>query len=154
METHMITRSDCILLLSDLKNRGVDTSEYLTRVLQNKELDIDCLKFINEHRQLDVTSFYKKLRRSYNKKKSKLYGNIVKENRDPLEAPTVLASLLLQILLFSKEAGNRQLFLRHSRANEINKVLSIYFSDFDLTNCIKLLDLIKVDLKVVETFYR
>ena len=150
----MITRSDCILLLSDLQSNGVDIGNYLSKVIQSKELDINCLKFINENRQLDVTAFYKKLRRSYNKKKSKLYGNIVKENRDPLEAPTILSSLLLQILLFSKEVENRQLFLKHARAEEITKVLNLYFTQYDLTNCSRLLDLVKADLKVIESFYR
>lgn len=149
----MITRTDCYLLLKDLQDSGIDTSEHLNAISQGKGV-VDCLNFINKHRQLDVTAFYKKLRKSYNTKKSKLYGNIVKEERDPLEAPTILSSFLLQVMLFSKQVENKQLFFKHARADEVNKVLSLYFSNYDIVNCVRLLDLIRADLKVVESFYR
>ena len=42
------------------------------------------------------------------------------------------------------------MFLRHARAEEISKVLTIYFQNYDLTNCIKLLHLIKADIIAFE----
>lgn len=42
------------------------------------------------------------------------------------------------------------MFLRHARAEEISKVLTIYFQKYDLTNCIKLLRLIKADIITFE----
>ena len=75
-----ITKSDCLLFLKDLENKGLDTKPYVNKVLKSDNIDLDVLKFINENRQLDVTKFYEKLRKSYNQKKSKLYINIVKED--------------------------------------------------------------------------
>jgi len=150
----MITKSDCLLLLKDLADKGIDTKEVLSRAVVSRDVDLSCLKFINDNRQLDVTEFYKKIRKSYNSKKSKLYGNIVKEDSSPEEILTTLSSMLLQILLFSKKASNRQMFLRHARADEISMVLSLYFKNYDLTNCVRLLNLIKADLKAIESIYR
>ena len=150
----MITKSDCILLLKDLSEKGVDTKEALSKAIISRDVDISCLKFINDNRQLDLTEFYKKIRKNYNQKKSKLYGNIVKEVESVDEVLTTLSSLLLQILLFSKNAQNRQMFLKHARADEISRVLSIYFQTYDLTNCNRLLNLIKADLKAIESLYR
>ena len=150
----MITKADCILLLTDLAERGVDTRHYLNRLLQQRDLDLSCLKFINDNRSLDVTEFYKKIRKSYNNKKSKLYGNIVKDITDPDDVLTTLASLLLQITLFSKTATDKQLFLKHSRADDISNVLALYFKEYNLTNCVRLLNLIKADLKAIESIYR
>ena len=42
------------------------------------------------------------------------------------------------------------MFLRHARAEEISKVLTIYFKNYDLTNCVKLLHLIKADIVTFE----
>lgn len=150
----MITRSDCILLLKDLEDSGLDTKLYLDRLIQNRGVDLACLKFINDNRPLDVTHFYEKLRKSYNHKKSKLYLNIVKENLDPDEVPVTLSALLLQILLFSKTASDKKLFLKHSRATDISTVLDLYFKEYDLTNCMRLMQLIKADLKALESIYR
>lgn len=150
----MITRSDCVLLLSDLEKTGLDTKQYLSRLFQSRDLDLSVLKFINDNRQLDVTNFYKKLRKSYNQKKSKLYGSIVKETQDPDEVLTALSSLLLQIILFSKNVSDKNMFLKHSRADDISTVLNLYFKEYDLTNCLKLISLIKADLKAVESLYR
>ena len=139
----MITKNDCYLLLSELNEKGVDTSSPIKDLMSSTSPSIDVIKFINDNRQLDLTAFYEKIRKSYNNKKSKLYINIVKEIEHPQDVLVTLSSLLNQILLFSKNAEDRQMFLRHSRADEITKVLSVYFRDFDLTNCIKLIKLIK-----------
>lgn len=112
---------------------------------------IEVIKFINDNRQLDLTLFYEKIRKSYNNKKSKLYINLVKETEQPQDVLTTLSSLLTQILLFAKDADDRQMFLRHSRADEITKVLLGYFRDFDLTNCIKLIKMFKIDIKALES---
>lgn len=146
----MISKNDCALLLSKLKDEGVDTKESLMKLFSSKDVPIDVIKFINDHRQLDLTNFYNKLRKSYNNKKSNLYINIVKEVEEPAKVLTTLASLNLQILLFSKNVDNYNMFLRHSRAKEISLVLAKYYSEYDLTSCIKLLQLIRADLKACE----
>ena len=74
----------------------------------------------------------------------------MKEVEQPQDVLITLSSLLTQIMLFSKDADDRQMFLRHSRADEITKVLSGYFRGFDLTRCIKLVQLMKVDIKALE----
>ena len=147
----MITKNDCYLLLADLQNKGIDTSEPINELIKSSSIPMSVIKFINDNRQLDLAKFYEKLRKNYNNKKSNLYINIVKEISEPTEVLTTLSALLTQIMLFSKTVENKQMFLRHARANDICRVLSIYFNTYDLTNCIKLLRILKADLKALES---
>ena len=75
---------------------------------------------------------------------------IVRDIKEPIDVLTTLSSLNLQILLYSKQASDRTMFLKHARAKEISMVLTKYFTDYDLTNCLKLLQLIKADLIATE----
>lgn len=150
----MITRNDCIILLTDLESKGIDVKEQLDKTLKSNEVSMSVIKFINDNRQLDLTEFYKHIRKSYNNKHSSLYINIVKEIEDTNEVLTTLSALLTQILLFSKKSNDRQMFLKHARFNEITKALNIYSTTYDLTICLKLLRIIKVDLKACEQLYR
>lgn len=142
----MIAKNDVLLLLSDLKDAGVSTTDAINRLLSSRDVPIDVLQFINEHRQLDLVKFYEKLRKSYNNKHSKLYVSIIKGVEGSEDVLTTLSSLNLQILLFSKNVSDRQMFLKHARAKEINLVLTKYFTDYDLTSCLKLLRLIRADI--------
>ena len=151
----MITKTDCILLLTDLQNKGIDVKDYLEEAINNPTISLNVLKFINDNRQMDLTLFYRHIRKSYNQKHSSLYKNIViEELKDPNESLTTLSALLTQILLFSKKVDNKQMFLRHARCNEITQVLNNYFKTYDLTTCIKLLRIIKADLKALEMITR
>lgn len=146
----MITKNDCILLLTDISSRDIDTTEAMKKLLSSSDVNIEVIKFINDNRPLEVAQFYEQLRYNYNHKKSKLYINIVKEIEDTNEVLTTLSALLTQILLFSKKCKDRELFLKHSRAEEISMVLTRYFKYFDLQLCIQVLRLIKLDLKALE----
>lgn len=146
----MVTRNDLLLLLSEIESEGVDTSIQIQKLYKTKELPIDVLKFINDHRQFDVIKFYERIRQNHNKNKSPLYINIMKQVEDPNEVLTTLSAMLNQILLFSKKVDDKQMFLKHSRALEIAKVLTLYFQTYDLTNAQQLLRLIKIDIKAFE----
>lgn len=146
----MISKNDCILLLTDLNNRGVNASEALLTLTRLPEPSLEIIKFINDNRQLDLVNFYEKIRKSYNNKRNKLYINIVKEIEDPNNVLTTLSAMLTQILLFSREVEDKQMFLEHARANEITFVLNKYFTNYDLVPCLKLLRIIKADLKCCE----
>ncbi len=150
----MITKEDVLLLLTELRDGGVDCKEQIKQQILAKEPQIEILKFINDNRELDLTNFYKKLRKSYNNKKSKLYINIVKETEEVKDVLTTLSALLTQIILYAKNVDNMVMFYQHSRAQEITLVLNNYFKTYDLTNCIKLMKIIKADIKVCESFYR
>lgn len=147
----MITKNDCIVLLTELNESGVDTTEILRTLVKAQTIPTSVIKFINDNRQLDLTAFYEKLRVSYNHKHSKLYGNIVKEKEDTTVVLSTLSALLTQILLYAKNAANETLFLKHSRAEEITKVLTLYFKNYDITTPMKLLQVIKADIKVLES---
>lgn len=147
----MISKNDLLLLLADIKSKGIDTQEETTKLLTSNTIPLDVVKFINDNRQLDLLKFYEKIRKSYNSKKSNLYINIVKEIEDTNEVLTTLSAMLTQLLLFSKTVENKQMFLRHARANDICKVLGLYFTNYDLTNCLKLLRIIKADIKALES---
>ena len=147
----MILKNDCYLLLADLQSKGIDTTEAINELITSTTIPMSVIKFINDNRQLDLMKFYEKVRKSYNQKKSNLYINIVKEIEEPSEVLTTLSAMLTQVLRYSEEVDDKQMFLRHARANDISKVLSLYLSNWDLTNCIKLLKVIKADIKALET---
>ena len=148
----MITRRDCILLLSELSGKGIDTTSMLNKALKNPEVDISVIKFINSHRPFDANLFYEKLRKSYNKKKSNLYKNIV--TCDEVDCSdtvlTTLAALNLQILLYMNTVEDTRMFMSHTRFEEINQVLLNYSRTYDRVPCIKVLQIIKADLKAFE----
>ena len=150
----MITKSDVILLLTELQNNGIDVSKELNKTINSQDISLDVLKKIHENRSLDILKFYEKIRKSYNDKKSKLYINIVKETEEVKDVLTTLSALLTQIILYAKNVDNMVMFYQHSRAQEITLVLNNYFKTYDLTNCIKLMKIIKADIKVCESFYR
>lgn len=147
----MITKNDCLILLADIENKGVDTSQATKDLITTPNLPLSVIKFINDNRQLDVAAFYERLRKNYNNKKSNLYKNIVKEIEDTNEVLTTLSSMLTQILLYARQVEDKQMFLKHARSAEITAVLNNYFKSYDLTNCLKLLRLIKIDLKALES---
>lgn len=147
----MIKKTDCILLLTEMQEKGINVTKQITHLMSSSELPLEVLKFINDNRQLDLLGFYEKMRFNYNKKKSNLYINIVKEIEEPQEVLTTLSAMLTQILLYSKHLENKHLFLKHSRAEEITKVLDNYFKTFNITNAIRLMKLIKADLKALES---
>lgn len=147
----MITKNDCLILLADIEARGVDTTAIVEELVTSPNLPLSVIKFINDNRQLDLSAFYERLRKNYNNKKSNLYKNIVKEIEEPNEVLTTLSSMLTQILLYSKQLENKQMFLKHARSSEITAVLNNYFKTYDLTNCLRLLRIIKVDLKALES---
>ena len=148
----MITRRDCLLLLSELDARGIDTKEMLKLALKSQDANIAVIKFINDHRQLDANAFYEKVRKSYNQKKSTLYKNIV--TCDEIDCSdtvlTTLAALNLQILLFADKVSDMRMFLAHTRFEEINQAMLNYSQTFDLVPCIKVLQIVKADLKAFE----
>ena len=149
-----ITKNDCLLLLNDLRIRGISIEEQMKELLKSTDVPLSIIQFINEQRQLPLSQFYEKLRKDYNKKKNKLYINIVKEDtKDTKEVLTTLAALNLHILLYSKTlTENVDMFLRHSRMQEINQCLYNYVNTHDLIPCQKLLKCIKADLKCLEMF--
>lgn len=147
----MITKTDLILLLTELQDTGVSVEKELINVMKNPTISLDILKFIEEKRPLDVGKFYSMLRKNYNSKKSKLYVNLVKDElKDPTEVLTTLASLNLQILLFADKLEDDRMFLNHARGEEITRVLNNYYKTYDLTPCLKLLKLVKADILAFE----
>lgn len=152
----MISKRDCILLLSELSSKGVDTTSMLNRAVKSSSVDIEVVRFINSHRPLDANLFYEKLRRSYNHKKSTLYKNIV--TCDEVDCSdsvlTTLAALNLQILLYMGSVQDARMFMSHTRFEEINQVLLNYARTYDLVPCIQVLQIIKADLKAFEHISR
>ena len=148
----MITRRDCLLLLSELSAKGVDTDNMVRLALRSQDANLDVIKFINDRRQFDANAFYEKIRRSYNHKKSMLYKNIVTcDEVDCSETVlTTLAALNLQILLYKNNVTDVKMFLDHTRFEEINQALLNYSKTYDLVPCIQVLQIIKADLKAFE----
>ena len=147
----MLQKSDLILLLTELQESGLEVTNELKKVVVSSEIPLDVIKFVNDNRQLDVSKFYERIRKNYNSKRSDLYKNIVKEIDEPSEVLTTLSAFALQVALFSKHADDIQMFFKHSRVEEVTKVLNSYYSTYDISAAIKLLRLIKCDLVAFET---
>lgn len=146
----MIKKTDILMLLTELQEKGEDVSKYIKTLYKTPEIPLDTIKFINEHRELDVVSFYEKLRSNYNHKKSDLYINIVKETDDLSEILTTLAAYNLQVLLFAKKLTDKDSFYKASRVEEVTRVLNNYYKTYDIDKCRLLLALIKADIKLFE----
>lgn len=148
----MITKRDCILLLSELKAKNIDVQDMLNRAIRSNDIDISVIKFINDHRQFEANAFYEKLRHSYNNKKSNLYKNIVTCDEVDCTSSvlTTLAALNLQIYLYAQQLEDPKLFLRHTRVEEIAQVLMNYAKTYNLIPCMQVLQLVKADLKAFE----
>lgn len=148
----MITKTDILLLLTDLQKNGVDTSEDIKLVMTSKTIPLETLKKINANKTLDALRFYEKLRSSYNNKKSKLYINIMKSDENVLDDPvtvlTTLSAMLNQILQFKAE--DKTIFFKQVRCEEIVQVLDIYFKTYNIKPALKLLSLVKADIKCLE----
>lgn len=153
----MIEKTDLILLLSELEDNNVDISKYKNLLLTTKGVNLDVLKFINDQRPLEVTKFYERLRKSYNEKKSNLYMNICKSDEDKLkdkDVPVIISSLLTQILLSANkitDISEREMFISHSRATDLTKALLKYELENDINTCMKVLRVVKADMKVLES---
>ena len=151
----MVSRNDCMLLLDELEQQGIDTKAQSELLFKTHTLPMEVLQFINNHRQLDLTAFYTKIRKAYNNKRSKLYKNIVAENiTDNNEILTTLSALQTQIFIFAKEATNEEAFIKQSRVEDISKVVYNYTQTYNLVPCIKLLQIIKADLKICECLHK
>ena len=151
----MISRNDLILLLTELEDQGENVSKELNTLMINSSIPSSVLKFINQRRHFDVANFYDLIRRNYNSKKSSLYINLVRESfNDPNEVLITLSALNLQIMLYAKKLDDNKMFLKHSRGEEIAYVLNHYYKTYDLIPCLKLIRLIKADLKSFEAINR
>ena len=151
-----ISKTDCLVLLNELQDRGIETSDVVRKLIKLSEPNIEILKFINDNRQLDLAAFYEKIRKSYNNKRSTLYINLMKDPdvSNINKVLTTLNSYALQVTLFSESVKDKQIFFRFARLQEVYQCLYYYTKTYDLTNCLKLLSLIKSDIKVLETCYR
>ena len=149
----MLQVNDLVLILTDLEATGdAGAHEQLLKVLRSSSISGDTLKYINDRRPLDVTQFYERVRKNYNDKRSNLYKNIVRDIEDPDEAISTLSAFALNLFLYSKhvEEKDKQLFFKHVRAEEVTRVLNKFYKDYDVTSAIKLLRLLKADLKCFE----
>ena len=136
-----------VITRQDLLQLSADDTELLINVYKNPE---NVLKELKNKNKLDIFNFYDKCRKSYNQKHSKVYINIVKEVEDPKKVLTTLSALITQILLFSQNLTNKDIFLKHARFQEILDAIMQYSNTNNLTICIKLLNSIKQDLKFLE----
>lgn len=153
----MLQKTDLLLLLTDIQENEpeLDVKDYVDQVIRTPGISLEALKFINAHRLLDVTEFYEKLRKSYNQKRSNLYINIMKSDETELKnVMIVLTSLLNQIMIYADKAQDKQMFLKHARADELCKAILIHLNTYDIQPAVKLLQLVKADLKTLQSTLR
>lgn len=146
----MLKKTDVLMLLTELQEKGENVDNYIKTLYKGVNIPLDTIKFINDHRQLDVAQFYEKIRSNYNHKKSDLYINIVKDIDDLDDILTTLAAYNLQVLLFGRKIQNKEMFYKASRAEEVTRVLNNYYKTYDIDKCRLVLSLIKADIKLFE----
>lgn len=147
----MLQKNDLIILLTELEDSGEDVGELIQKVISSEDIPLDVLKYINDKRPLDVTSFYERIRKNYNNKKSDLYKNIVKDIEDPQEILTTVAAFVLQVILYSKHVEDKTMFFKHVRLEEATRVLNSYSKTYDITSAMAILKILKADLKAFES---
>lgn len=153
----MISTNDCMLILASIgKATHKDVSKYISMCVKSKIPPREVLEFIDINRPLDLKHFYEHLRESYNNHRSKLYINIMKELQEDKvkEVVTTLNSYALQVTLFGQKLDSAVDFYQQSRLSDVYKCLYNYTQTNDLIPCIKLLKLIKIDIKLLESSYR
>ena len=147
----MITKNDCLTILVKLEDSGIQEAKiHIKKLMISREPPIDVLKFIAKTRGFEIGRFYEMLRKSHNTKKSPLYTNILKDITDPRDVVVTLSCILTQILLYGSKLENPIAFYKEARAEEISKVLTTYFETNDLEKCLRMLQVIKSDLLVME----
>ena len=146
----MITKNDCMTLLVKLEDDGLNVNTYLKQLMSSKEIPIEVLKFIAKNRGIEVANFYEMLRRRHNQKKSVLYTNIVKDQTNITDILVTLSSLLTQIALYASKLENPAEFYKEVRVKEITKCLAAYYETEDDSIILKLIQVIKNDLLVME----
>jgi len=152
----VLQKNDLVLLLSEMQEQGVNVEKELAIVLTSPSIPLNILKLINDNRPLPVTQFYERVRKNHNEKKSDLYKNIMKEINEIDKILTTLSAFVLQVNLFARYLDEKdlQMFYKHSRVEEITRILNNYYKTYDLTSCIKILRLIKSDILAFETINR
>ena len=150
----MITKNDCLLLLVEIKENYPDKKEeidnYIKKLLISSIPSVEIIKYINDNKELNLRSFYERLRKSYNQGHSKLYKNIVNETElEPKELLCCLGALQQQVLLYYKMLDDKS-FLNQARFDQISKCLLNYYKTGDIVPCQQLLNLFRVDLKFLE----
>ena len=147
----MITKNDCLSILVELEDRGVaGINKYVRQLMSSRDISLEVLKFIAANRGIEVANFYEILRKSYNEKHSKLYYNILNETDNINEILITLSSLLTQVFLHCKHIENPARFLKEIRASEIAGVINEYCANENPELCIKMLQVIRSDLTVME----
>lgn len=149
----MLQKNDLVLLLSEMQEEGYNVEKEITELISSSSIPLNILKLVNDNRPLAVTSFYERVRKNHNEKKSDLYKNIMKETTEVDKILTTLSSFVLQVNLYARHLENSdvQSFYKHSRVEEVTRVLNNYYKTYDLTSCIKILRLIKSDILAFET---
>lgn len=150
----MINRFDCYEVLFSLKKQGVDVERQLKLLSTSPSVPLEVIRFINEQRPLNVTSFYETLRKKNNQKASKLYKNIVVETHsNPLEVVKTASSLLTQIVIASEKLPKEEVssFYSQTRAKELTIALNEYFLNGDIQKVLDELKRIKEDIKILES---
>lgn len=157
----MIDKYSCLILLNDIKEKGINVDKQIKLITTSKsnQIPLEVLKFINDSEPMELCKFYEKLRKSYNDKKSTLYKNLMKDDfssstKDISEIPIILNSYALQLTIYGRTAKDKVMLYKFGRLSEVYQCLLSYSTSYDLSKCIKLLQLIKADIKVLESTYR
>ena len=146
----MINKEDCLSILVKLEDTGLNIDAQMRDLILAKEPPLSVLKFIADNHGIESCDFYEKLRKSHNEKKSPLYKNIMDEAIENTELPIVLASLLTQLAVYSRNISNKEQFFKETRAKELAEALTAFYDSFDTAKGLLVLKLIKTDILVLE----
>ena len=127
----MYNKQQCYKLLFDMRNQGINVMQQLTELSNSVNVPDNVIKFINEHRSLDITRFYEELRKENNKKGSKLYKEIVDEAKDPIKRIKAISSYITKGIIAAEkfEIVDKPSFYKAIRLDECVKALNEYVAN-------------------------
>lgn len=147
----MLDKNYCYKILFEMKD-DYNVMPMLTLLSQSNIVPKKVVEFINQHRDLELTQFYSQIRKMRNQKNSKLYYQLVNEDRDPIESLKAVSSFITRALIYSEklDSNERLVFLKSARVQECSISLSKYFVDNDIRLVLEILNMIRDDIKMLE----
>lgn len=148
----MLNKQECYKILLDLRSQGVNVNRQIGLLAGAPTVPNEVIKFINENRALNVTEFYKVLRKKSNSTKNKLYKELVAETQQPIDKVKALSSFITQGIIAGEKLDpmERENFFEALRLADCAQALMKYFTNSEIQPILETVLLIKNDIKILE----
>lgn len=149
----MLSKLDVYQILFEMKAQNIQGAEENIKLISKSvEVPLDVIRYINDNRSLQITEFYEDLRRKSNTKASKLYKNLMKEDKQPQEVLKTASSYVTQVLIRAEQLDlqERTIFYDNSRVKQISEGIHNYFNNGEIRSLLDVLTTVRKDIKILE----